>query len=62
MTSYTPKQVRDIGPALTGAGGAPTDQGQSDDAKMSVAETKRLQAEAQQRIDATRHDHIGSAP
>ena len=34
----------------------------SDDAQMQVAETARLQAEAQARIDKTRHDHIGSAP
>jgi hypothetical protein len=35
---------------------------QSEDAKVSVAETARLQAEAQTRINAGRHDTIGSAP
>jgi hypothetical protein len=35
----------------------------SDDAKMSVAETQRLQAEAQARINAGRHaNQIGVAP
>jgi hypothetical protein len=34
----------------------------SDDAKASRAETVRLQGEAQARIDAGRHDTIGSAP
>jgi hypothetical protein len=35
---------------------------QSDDSKAQVAETARLQDEAQQRIDATRNPGIGSAP
>jgi hypothetical protein len=41
---------------------APAGASVSDDAKASVAETARLQAAAQQRIDAGRHDTIGSAP
>jgi hypothetical protein len=46
------------------AGGepAPLDRSQSDDSKFQVSETARLQAEAQQRINAGRHDTIGSAP
>jgi hypothetical protein len=39
------------------------DRSQSDDAKMSVSETRRLQAEAQARIDKTRNPNdIGVAP
>jgi hypothetical protein len=34
----------------------------SDDAIYSVNETKRLQQEAQARIDKTRHDTVGVAP
>jgi hypothetical protein len=34
----------------------------SDDAKFGVAETQRLQQEAQARINAGRHDTIGKAP
>jgi hypothetical protein len=47
--------------------GRPASEGgpasQSDDSKMSVAETARLQAEAQTRINANQHpNQIGSAP
>jgi hypothetical protein len=51
--------------ALTGstAPAEPARDIRSDDAKFSVAETARLQAEAQQRINSGRHpNQIGSAP
>jgi hypothetical protein len=61
MANFTEKQLRNIGEAaLTGQ---PAQDVQSDDSKMSVAETKRLQAEAQARINASQHpNQIGSAP
>jgi hypothetical protein len=34
----------------------------SEDARFSVAETARLQGQAQRRIDAGRHDTIGETP
>jgi hypothetical protein len=34
----------------------------SDDSRFSLAETARLEAAAQQAIDQTRHDTVGSAP
>ena len=43
-------------------GSAPTRASVSTDNAASVAETQRLQAAAQARIDAGRHDTIGSAP
>ena len=61
MASYTTKQQRNFSEAaLTGQ---PSNDTQSDDAKFSVAETKRLWGEAQARIDQTRNpNEIGSTP
>jgi hypothetical protein len=43
--------------------GAPRDHSQSDDSKFQVAETARLQAEAQQRINANQGvNQIGAQP
>jgi len=61
--AFTPKQVRDAGVAAVMGSVEPAQDVQSDDAKFSVAETARLEGEAQQRIDATRNpNEIGSAP
>jgi hypothetical protein len=54
VAAFTPKQVRDSTVAAVMGAVEPAQDVQSDDAKFNVAETARLQAEAQQRIDKTR--------
>jgi hypothetical protein len=59
MAAYTPRQVRDIGVEALAGNVPPANDVQSDDAKMSVGETQRLQAEAQARISSGRADTVG---
>jgi hypothetical protein len=49
-------------PTREAPGGGAQQAAISDDSKFSTSETQRLQAQAQQRINAGRHDHIGVAP